>query len=109
MNFLQLLLFPFSLLYGAIIFVRNFLYDKKILHSEKFNVPVISVGNLAAGGTGKTPHVEYLIRLLKNQNRIAVLSRGYGRKTQGFIIANVNDTVDTIGDEPALYFSKYKE
>lgn len=97
--------------------VRNFLYQKKILKSVSFPLPVINVGNLTVGGTGKTPHVEYLANLLKNKN-IAILSRGYGRKTKGFIDTNIPQnfhktiekiTPEIIGDEPFQYFQKYQD
>jgi len=105
----KILLFPIAILYGIITFVRNLLYDWKILKSKAVNVHTICVGNLAVGGTGKTPHVEYLIRLLKNEYKIATLSRGYKRKTSGFLIADVNSTADDIGDEPLLYKTKNQE
>jgi tetraacyldisaccharide 4'-kinase len=102
----KILLFPLAVLYGIITSFRNRLYDWKILKSHRFDVHTICVGNLAVGGTGKTPHVEYLIRLLKDQFRIATLSRGYKRKTNGFLIADANSTALDIGDEPLQY--KYK-
>ncbi|MDR1122007.1 MAG: tetraacyldisaccharide 4'-kinase, partial [Dysgonamonadaceae bacterium] len=80
-------LLPFSWLYGAIVELRNRLFDRQILPSETFPVPVVSIGNLAVGGTGKTPHTEYLIRLLSKKYKVAVLSRGYKRKSKGFIQA----------------------
>ena len=106
---LRLLLLPFSILYGLIILIRNVLYDFKILPSEKFELPVISVGNLVIGGTGKTPMTEYLIRLLKKDYKIATLSRGYGRKTKGFVVASPNSKSTLIGDEPKQYKQKYPE
>jgi len=84
----RILLYPFSLLYGLVVGIRNILFDCKILKSIQFNIPVISVGNITVGGTGKTPHVEYLINLLKEKRNIAVLSRGYKRKTKGFQLAS---------------------
>ncbi len=89
--------------------LRNRLFDWKILPSSSYKVPVISVGNLSAGGTGKTPHIEYLIRLLQSDNKIATLSRGYGRKTKGFRIAGEIDSAGTIGDEPAQFHNKFHE
>ncbi|MCM1034756.1 MAG: tetraacyldisaccharide 4'-kinase [Paludibacter sp.] len=90
-----------SWIYGIAIGIRNFLYDEHILHSSSVKVPTICVGNIAVGGTGKTPHTEYIVRLLQRQGfRIAVLSRGYKRKTKGFVLADSNATADTIGDEP---------
>src|SRR6478735_8004346 len=96
----RVLLLPFSLLYGLVVMIRNFLYDKKILHAASFNLPVICVGNLAMGGTGKSPMVEYLIELLQDKFQIAILSRGYKRKTKGYALANENTTALDIGDEP---------
>jgi tetraacyldisaccharide 4'-kinase len=103
------LLLPFSFVYGAIVWVRNWMYDKKILRSSSFNFPVICVGNLAAGGTGKTPMVEYLIRLLKKDFKVATLSRGYKRKTKGFGIAEEANTALDIGDEPMQFYKKFPE
>jgi tetraacyldisaccharide 4'-kinase len=106
---MKYLLLPFSLLYGFVTDVRNYLYDKGFWKSTSFNIPIINVGNLTVGGTGKTPHVEYLIRLLKGKCTIATLSRGYGRKTKGFIIANSSATAQTIGDEPYQFYQKFKD
>lgn len=108
MEFLRILLLPFALLYGLITCIRNLLFNWKILPSQSFSLPVISVGNLSAGGTGKTPHVEYLIRLLSPIMQVSTLSRGYGRKTSGFISATASDHSQTIGDEPMQYFLKFK-
>lgn len=83
----RILLFPFSLLYWLGIAVRNYLYDKQILKSSSFGLPLICVGNLSVGGTGKSPMVEYLIRMLEQQYHIATLSRGYKRKTKGYVLA----------------------
>lgn len=105
----KILLFPLAVLYGIVTTVRNLLYDWKILKSKRFDVHTICVGNLAVGGTGKTPHVEYLIRLLKDQFQIATLSRGYKRKTTGFLIADANSTAQDIGDEPLQYKFKNPE
>lgn len=102
-------LLPFSWLYGLAVWVRNKLFDWKILPVETFDVPVISVGNLAAGGTGKTPHTEYLIRLLSRRYRVAVLSRGYKRKTRGFILAGKHADSRSIGDEPYQMYRKFPE
>jgi tetraacyldisaccharide 4'-kinase len=101
------LLFPLSLIFGIIIRLRNLLYDYRILKSTSFPVATIGVGNLSTGGTGKTPHIEYLIRLLKNDYRTATLSRGYGRNTKGFLMAKENCDASIIGDEPMQYFSKF--
>ncbi len=89
--------------------IRNFLFSCKILPGKRFNIPVISVGNLSFGGTGKTPHIEYLIRLLKKKYPVAALSRGYGRKTKGFILATENSSPCKIGDEPLQYKTKFKD
>jgi tetraacyldisaccharide 4'-kinase len=102
-------LLPFSLIYGAIVWLRNWLFDKNILHSSEFNFPIICVGNLAVGGTGKTPMVEYLIRLLKNNYATATLSRGYKRKTKGFAIADEHTTALEIGDEPMQFHQKFPD
>lgn len=103
------LLIPFSFIYGAIVWVRNWMFDKKILRSSSFNFPVICVGNLAVGGTGKTPMVEYLIRLLKRNYHVATLSRGYKRKTVGFGIAGQDTTALEIGDEPMQFYKKFPD
>ena len=100
-------LFPFSIIYWGIIFLRNKLYDWNVLKSAKFNFPVICVGNLAVGGTGKTPMTEYLIDLLQSKYQIATLSRGYKRKTKGFAIATTGTTALEIGDEPMQFFQKF--
>ncbi len=102
------LFFPFSIIYAGIIKCRNWLFDKNILKSASFNFPIICVGNIAVGGTGKTPMVEYLIRLLQNDYNTATLSRGYKRKTKGFAIANNNTTALEIGDEPMQFHNKFK-
>jgi tetraacyldisaccharide 4'-kinase len=106
---LKILLKPFSLIYGLVTFVRNRLYDWQFLKEKKFQIHTIGVGNLAVGGAGKTPMVEYLIRLLSTENiRIATLSRGYKRQTKGFVLADENSTALDIGDEPLIYKSKYE-
>lgn len=106
---LRPLLFPLSLLYGVLAWIRNKVYDKGIYNSVQFSVPVISVGNLSAGGTGKTPHIEYLIRLLQYQFKVATMSRGYRRKTSGFRLAKEQDTALTIGDEPMQFYRSFPE
>ena len=108
-NNLSLLLYPFSLLYGLVTFIRNLLYDYDIIKSHEFPIPVISVGNITAGGTGKTPHVEYLVRLLKEEFTVAVLSRGYKRKTRHFILARHDSSVQEIGDEPVQIKQKFPD
>ena len=104
---MKFLLAPLSWLYAFGVWVRNVLYDDRVLPSHKVDVPTIAIGNLAIGGTGKTPMTEYLIRLLSPSYKVAVLSRGYGRKTSGFRIANAQDTAKTIGDEPMLIHTHY--
>jgi tetraacyldisaccharide 4'-kinase len=101
------LLFPISLIYGAVVWLRNWLFDKNILKAAEFNFPIICVGNIAVGGTGKTPMVEYLIRLLQNDFNTATLSRGYKRKTKGFAIADNTTTALEIGDEPMQFHNKF--
>ncbi len=103
------ILFPLSIIYGCIIWFRNKLFDKHILRSASFNFPVICVGNLAVGGTGKTPMTEYLIRLLEPNYIVATLSRGYKRKTKGFAIAEENTTAIDIGDEPMQLHKKFPD
>jgi tetraacyldisaccharide 4'-kinase len=107
MVFLKIVLLPFSFIYYLLTAFRNHLYNIGYSHSFEFEVPVINVGNLRVGGTGKTPHVEYLIRLLRDQYKLATLSRGYGRKSRGFIIANEQSDPYQIGDEPMQYYSKF--
>ena len=106
---IRLLLFPFSLVYFLIIFIRNRLFDRNILKSTRFNLPLICVGNIAAGGTGKSPMVEYLVLHLKDQFRIATLSRGYKRKTRGYALANARTTALEIGDEPMQFHLKFPD
>lgn len=106
MKFLRLLLLPFSMLYGTITTIRNFLFDINVLKSTQFEIPVIVVGNLSVGGTGKTPQTEYLIRLL-SEYKVAVLSRGYKRKSKGFVLANQESTTDLLGDEPYQIHKKF--
>src|ERR1700744_136396 len=84
---IRILLFPFSLIYALVVRVRNWCYDKRIFPSSSFNLPIICVGNLAVGSTGKSPMVEWLIRVLQDRFAIAVLSRGYKRKTEGYALA----------------------
>lgn len=106
---MRIALLPLSWLYGLIIFVRNYCYDKGWFVSEKYRIPVLSVGNITVGGTGKTPHTEYLIRLLRDDYKIAVLSRGYGRKTKGFIEVVLELTATEVGDEPLQMKQKFPE
>ena len=100
-------LMPLSWLYGLAVNVRNSLFDMGLLKARSFSVPVISVGNITVGGSGKTPHVEYLASLLKDLCKVAVLSRGYKRKTKGFILADDNSTIWDIGDEPYQMKKKF--
>lgn len=109
MKALRLLLFPFSILYDLATRLRNHLYNTGYKHAVTFDRPVISVGNLSVGGTGKTPMVEYLVSLLTPAYRVATLSRGYGRRTRGFRLAQPDDTADSIGDEPMQYRLKFGE
>ncbi len=108
LKYLRLLLFPFSILYGLVVFARNKLYDGGILKSVQFELPVICVGNLVVGGSGKSPVTEYLVHLLADY-KIAILSRGYGRKTKGFILADQRATVETVGDEPMQFYNKFNK
>lgn len=108
MNLVRKILFPFAVLYGIITSIRNFLFDKGILKSYPFDVPVIAVGNLSVGGTGKTPKIEYLIRLLSSKYKVATLSRGYKRQSKGFLLADSSSNAKILGDEPFQYYSKFK-
>src|SRR4051812_1260628 len=109
LRYFRVLLLPFSLLYGCIIIIRNFLYNKNILRSAQFNFPLICVGNLVVGGTGKSPMVEYLVELLNPHFKIATISRGYKRKTKGYALASQNTTALEIGDEPMQFHIKYPD
>ena len=100
---------PLSWLYGAATTVRNWLFDIGVLKSEQYPIPVIGVGNITVGGTGKTPHVEYLIRLLSQHYKVAVLSRGYKRKTKGYLLARNDTRMQDIGDEPWQVKQKFPE
>ena len=103
----RIILFPFAWIYGLIIHIRHRLFNLKILKSESFPIPVIGVGNISLGGTGKTPFVEYIIRLLIKDYKIATLSRGYGRKTKNFIIGDQFSKYQDVGDEPMQYIKKF--
>ena len=103
----RVLLLPFALLYGVVVYVRNWLYNKQYLKSVQFNIPMICVGNLSLGGTGKSPMVEYLLSILSDDYKIATLSRGYKRRTKGYALAGVNTTALEIGDEPMQFHIKY--
>ncbi|MEA3446816.1 MAG: tetraacyldisaccharide 4'-kinase [Bacteroidota bacterium] len=105
-----LLLYPASVIYMIVTNIRNRMFDYEIFFSERqFSIPIISVGNITVGGTGKTPHIEYLVSLLKDNFSIATLSRGYKRKTRGFYLAKKQSTVNEIGDEPKQIKNKYPE
>lgn len=106
---LRFLLYPFSLLYGLVIWIRNRLFDKETLRSMQFDFPVICIGNLSVGGTGKTPMAEYIIGMLRGKYKLACLSRGYKRKTQGFVLAEEGVQSTDLGDEPMQIHLKYPE
>lgn len=106
-KFISILLYPISLVYGLSTYIRNKLYDFGVFNSTEFKLPVISVGNLNVGGVGKTPHVEYLIRLLSTEFNVATLSRGYKRNSKGFYLATSESTIFDIGDEPLQYKTKF--
>jgi len=104
----KILFWIFSIPFSLVTEIKNFLYNTGVLKSSEFNIPIISIGNLVLGGSGKTPTIEYLIRLLSYNYKVAVLSRGYGRKSTGFILADTNSDASLIGDEPMQYFRKFK-
>src|SRR3970282_402363 len=108
MNLLRKILFPFAILYGFITSIRNFLFDNGFLKSYSFDIPIIAVGNLSVGGTGKTPQIEYLIRLLSPNYKVATLSRGYKRQSKGFVLADSNSNAEILGDEPFQFYTKFK-
>ena len=105
--FLRILLSPFALIYGGIVKMRQLSYQLQLLRSSRFDVPTIVVGNLSTGGVGKSPHIEYLIRLLQPYINVAVLSRGYKRKTEGFRLVQPDNTALEVGDEPLQFKRKY--
>ncbi len=109
MKLFRLILFPFSLLYGLGVMVRNLAFDVGIIRSREFDLPVISVGNLSVGGAGKSPMTEYLVRLLKDQHKLATLSRGYGRKSQGFLKVEPDFLSTQTGDEPLQFKRKFPD
>lgn len=107
---IKILLLPISIIYGLITKCRNYFFDKGVLKSEHFEgLKTIVVGNLSVGGTGKTPHVEYVANLLKDDCKLAILSRGYGRKTKGYLSADKSSNYNLIGDEPMQYYLKFKD
>lgn len=105
---IKFLLYPFAILFGIVTSIRNRLYDLRLLKSKEFDIPVISVGNITVGGTGKTPHVEYLINLLEGEFTVAALSRGYKRKSKGFIEVVPESDVTEVGDEPLQIKRKFQ-
>ncbi|MDP4281317.1 MAG: tetraacyldisaccharide 4'-kinase [Bacteroidota bacterium] len=107
MTLIQIFLYPLSLLYGSIMALRNILFDLRIIPSRKHEIPLIGIGNLSFGGTGKTPHIEYLVRLLKKSFSVATLSRGYGRRTKGFLLGSGMSDAKSIGDEPLQIAKKF--
>jgi len=109
MNVFRKLLFPFSLLYGGITALRNYFYDRGWLESRSYTIPIICVGNLSTGGTGKSPMIEFLIDFLKDDFKIAVLSRGYKRKTSGFLEVATESTAEETGDEPLQFKQNYPD
>ncbi|WP_299435804.1 tetraacyldisaccharide 4'-kinase [uncultured Maribacter sp.] len=109
MQLLRKLLFPVSLLYALVVYARNWFYDIGIFKSKSYKTPIICIGNLSTGGTGKTPMIEILLRLFTQTYKIGVLSRGYGRKSKGFLLATKNSTVEELGDEPYQIYSKFPE
>ncbi|TYB73924.1 tetraacyldisaccharide 4'-kinase [Bizionia saleffrena] len=109
MKLLRFLLFPVMPFYFVVTWLRNVLYDYGFKKSKSYDFPLLCVGNLSAGGTGKTPMVEYLIRVLKDDFKIATLSRGYGRETEVFVLGTPKDTAKTLGDEPFQFYSKFSK
>ncbi|WP_041632941.1 tetraacyldisaccharide 4'-kinase [Maribacter sp. HTCC2170] len=107
MQLLRKIAFPFSLIYALVVHIRNYLYDTGLFTSKSFKTPTICVGNLSVGGTGKTPMIEYLIENLSTSFKIAVLSRGYRRKSKGYVLAGTESKVEDIGDEPYQIHSKF--
>ena len=105
----RILLLPFAILFWVIIVIRNWLYDRNIFKSTSFGLPLICVGNLSVGGTGKSPMVEFLVLHLKNHFKVATLSRGYKRKTRGYALANDFTTAIDIGDEPMQFHQKFPD
>ncbi|MEM9650127.1 MAG: tetraacyldisaccharide 4'-kinase [Bacteroidota bacterium] len=106
LQLLRKIAFPFSLFYALVVYLRNYLFDIGFFSSRSFSTPIVCIGNLSVGGTGKTPMIEYLVRLLKG-NKVAVLSRGYRRKSKGFLLAEPSSTVTELGDEPYQLYRKF--
>ncbi|MGB2023307.1 MAG: tetraacyldisaccharide 4'-kinase, partial [Flavobacteriaceae bacterium] len=107
MKLLRKILFPFNVLYYSVVYLRNRGYDIGVLKSKSYPLPVICVGNLSVGGTGKTPTIELLISLLQSNYKVAVLSRGYGRQSKGFVLADALSSAKSIGDEPFQIAQKF--
>ncbi|MGB2761615.1 MAG: tetraacyldisaccharide 4'-kinase, partial [Maribacter stanieri] len=107
MQVLRKLLFPISLIYGLIVYLRNRLYDLGIFSSKSFSTKTICVGNLSVGGTGKTPMIELLVKSLSDTYKVAILSRGYKRKSEGFLLSTSSTSVEDMGDEPFQMKSKF--
>ena len=103
------MLLPLAWIYGVIVAIRNLLFDMGVLKQKSYDIPVIGIGNITVGGTGKTPHTEYLIKLLQKNYQVAVLSRGYKRKSKGFVLANKLSTMEEIGDEPLQMKTKFPD
>lgn len=109
MRFLRILGFPFAILYGLVTALRNYMYDRGWLKSTSYDVPVICVGNLSVGGTGKSPMITFLVRLLKDEYKVAILSRGYKRKTSGYLEVKVDHTAREVGDEPLQFKQNFPD
>lgn len=109
MSILRKLLFPFSMVYSIVVFLRNRFYDWGLFGSKSYKTPIICIGNLSVGGTGKTPMVELLISFLYQNYKVAVLSRGYKRKSKGFVLAHINSTTEELGDEPFQIHLKFPD
>lgn len=109
MRFIRLLLFPFSFLYGLVIILRNLAYDYNLLKSSKYTIPIISVGNLTVGGAGKSPVTAYLAKMLRTNHKLAILSRGYGRETRGFLLVDTHASSKETGDEPLQFKHQFPD
>jgi tetraacyldisaccharide 4'-kinase len=109
MKIIRIIVFPIALLYGGIIALRNMLYNKGIMKTFAFDIPIINIGNLSTGGTGKSPMVDYLMELLPLTYKTAILSRGYKRKTKGYVLATEASTAKDIGDEPMQFYQKFPQ
>lgn len=107
--FAKILLAPFALLYGLGVAIRNLLYQTGMLKGVQFNIPIVAIGNLTVGGTGKTPHIEFLVRLLKDYLEVGTLSRGYGRKSRGYLSLRTFMDAETAGDEPLQFKRKFPD